>query len=137
MNTIAIIRSFLNNYWKSIIVAIVILYLSTAPGSEFSSIPHFENEDKIIHFLMYFGLTSAFLWDFAKRFGIQAIHQPRVPILIIGIPTLWGGCMEIIQTYLTTSRSGDWKDELANITGAICGYIIAKLIVPFILKKHK
>lgn len=86
---------------------------------------------------MYFGFTFALLWDYAHRFGLQAIRQPRVPFLIIGLPAIWGGCMELAQAVLTTSRSGDWKDELANISGAIAGYFIAKLIVPLILRKHK
>lgn len=84
---------------------------------------------------MYFGFTFALLWDYASRFGLPAMHQKKVPFIVIGLPVLWGGSMELIQAYFTTSRSGDWRDELANTCGAVAGYFIARFIVPVLVKR--
>ena len=61
-------------YWISIVIAIIISYLSLAPGDEFSRIPHFPNEDKAVHFLMYFGLAFVLFWNSIICFGIATMQ---------------------------------------------------------------
>jgi Predicted integral membrane protein len=131
------IKTFVKRYWRTIGTACVILYLSTAPGSEFEHIPSFQNEDKVVHFLMYFGFAFILLWDLLDRFGMSIIHQKRLFILIIGLPVIWGGSMELIQQFFTTTRSGDWLDELTNTLGAISGFFAGKWILPTLLKRKK
>ena len=54
---------------------------------------------------------------------------------MIGIPVIWGGCMELLQRYCTTTRTGDWLDELTNTLGAIAGFFFGRWILPKILKR--
>lgn len=131
------IKTFIKRYWRTIGTACVIFYLSTAPGSEFEHIPSFPNEDKVVHFLMYFGFAFILLWDLLDRFGTSVIHQKRLLLLIIGLPVIWGGSMELIQQFFTTTRSGDWLDELTNTLGAITGFFAGKWILPGLLKRKK
>jgi VanZ family protein len=129
------IMTFIRYYWISIITAIVILYLSLAPGSEFSKIPSFPNEDKVVHFVMYCGLAFVLFWNSIICFGITAMKRRKLWFLMIGIPIIWGGCMELLQQYFTASRSGDWLDELTNTLGAITGFFVGRWVLPTMLKR--
>jgi len=129
------IIAFVRYYWISILIAIVISYLSLAPGDEFSRIPSFPNEDKAVHFLMYFGLAFVIFGNSILHFGIATMQQRKWWLWMIGIPVIWGGCMELLQQYCTTSRSGDWMDELTNTLGAITGFFVGRWILPIILKR--
>lgn len=82
------------------------------------TIPHF---DKIVHFLMYSTLTFTFLWENFTRHHYHVITNRVFSIIIIVIAV--GIIMELLQKYLTNYRSGDIKDEIANTTGLICGWI--------------
>ena len=53
-------------YWESITIVLVILYLSFAPPSTFKGVPSFEYEDKLVHLLLYAGLTCVLIFDFRK-----------------------------------------------------------------------
>ncbi len=122
-------------YWISIVIAIIISYLSLAPGDEFSRIPSFPNEDKAVHFLMYFGLAFVLFWNSIICFGIATMKLRKLWFFMIGIPVIWGGCMELLQRYCTTTRTGDWLDELTNTLGAIAGFFFGRWILPKILKR--
>ncbi len=70
--------------------------------------------DKWVHFLMY-GILSALVY-------LEMFYNNRRPaigrLLFAGLllPALLGGLLELAQAYLTTCRSGDWMDALANAT---------------------
>ena len=43
------------------------------------------------------------------------------------------GCIELMQTYLTTNRSGDWLDFLANSTGVLLAVVFGYYVIrPFL-----
>lgn len=134
MRSFSHIRNFGKYYWKSTLVALVILHLSTAPGTEFSQIPSFPYEDKCVHFLMYFGFAFALLWDSGRRFGLTAAHNKNIIAFSIALPIAFGGSMELFQQFLTTTRSGDWFDELANSMGTIAGFLSCRLLLPTLLR---
>jgi VanZ family protein len=133
--TLSKIVTFARYYWISIVLATVISYLSLAPGDEFARIPSFPYEDKVVHFLMYFGLAFVLLGNSIIRLGITSMQHRKRWLWIIGIPVLWGGCMELLQQFCTTSRSGDWLDELTNTLGATTGFFVGKWVLPKILKR--
>jgi VanZ family protein len=122
-------------YWKTVVVLAIIFFLSTAPASDFQSIPAFPNEDKLVHFLMYFTLAFVLLWDTTKRNPKANIVNNHVWIWIIGIPALFGGAMEIWQWLLTTSRTGDWLDEVVDTIGATAGYFFGKWLITHYFKR--
>ncbi|MGC9152079.1 MAG: VanZ family protein [Microbacter sp.] len=128
--------TFFRSYWKTIGVVAVIFYLSIAPSSEFQSFQYFPNEDKVVHFLMYFTLAFVLLWDTVRRNPRKQLENNYIWIWIIGIPALFGGAMELWQWLLTTSRTGDWLDELVDTIGAATGYLVGRGLIN-IYFKHK
>lgn len=82
--------------------------------------------DKWVHFLMYAVLSFAFQIDCyldVRRTGKPWSSGKRI-ILFLLLPGVWGLLMELAQEYLTTWRSGDPLDALANIVGALLGYVL-------------
>mgnify|MGYP001791492334 FL=1 len=78
----------------SILVALVILYLSLANAQTFAKVPYFNipDFDKIVHFGMYFSLMSVIIFENRK-----SIKSSRQLFLIALIPILVGVSMEILQ----------------------------------------
>ena len=80
--------------------------------------------DKYLHFIAYFGLST--LWYFALRNKIQKkVFNFFVPLVLI----LYGIILEGLQSGLTTYRTGDVYDAMANTAGVIVGLIIFNLII--------
>lgn len=127
-------RKFFQSYWKTLGVVAIIFYLSIAPSSEFQSFQYFQNEDKIVHFIMYFTLSFVLLWDTVRRNPHKKIENNYIWIWIIGIPALFGGIMELWQWLLTNSRTGDWMDELVDTIGAIVGYLVGRGLIKIYFK---
>jgi len=112
----------LKKYYKTIIVFILVLLLSllpadTAPKMRFINIPHF---DKVVHFFMYFFLTSASLIDIKNN-----IKNPTKLLIfsVIFSIIVMSGFIEIIQENIILGRSGSWFDLIANILGILIGTI--------------
>jgi len=113
----------------SIVVALIILYLSLASSDTFKNVPFYDIPylDKIVHFAMYFGLMSTIIFDNRKT-----IKSNRQLILIALIPLFYGILMEILQATLTVSRYGSIYDVMANSTGIITSIIFWLMIKRFI-----
>lgn len=119
-------KKFFKNYWKSIAVVCCILYLSFAPPSTFNGIPTFNNEDKLIHFLMYAGLSCMLIFDFRLATNNQNIKIPVGYLLCLAFPALLGGSVEIIQP-LYFGRGGSWFDMSANLLGIASAWIFMNI----------
>lgn len=111
----------------SIIVALVILYLSLANSQSFDDVPFLNIPyfDKIAHFLMYFGLMSVIVFEHRNEI------TGRAQVSLIGlIPFLYGILMEMLQLTITASRSGNIFDVIANSAGIIVAALLWLLIGP-------
>ncbi|NDV46758.1 hypothetical protein D0T49_06830 [Paludibacter sp. 221] len=129
-------KNFFISYWKSIIVFIGILYLSFAPPSAFKSVPTFSNADKVIHFLMYLGLTAVLIYDSRKRNKTgKYSYSILFFIACIVFPIVLGGIIEILQGAYFKPRSASWVDWFADIAGVVAGWGAAHLF--FKLKNKK
>jgi VanZ family protein len=115
---------FIKQYYKSIIIGLLILWLSLSgsktlvPG-RMLNIPYI---DKMGHFAMYAFFSAMLLldscrWQTARRFNY----------LILLIPVIFGALMEIMQMTLTTSRKAETIDLLANIGGVTAGILLAHI----------
>jgi VanZ family protein len=100
----------------SISVALVIIYLSLASSDTLNEIPvfHFRGEDKVVHFGMYAVLMGSLLFE-----NRNIIHTARRLALIAMIPVLLGAILELMQSWLTTTRFGSIYDLLFNIFGVL------------------
>ncbi len=122
----------IRRYKFTVLIALVITVLSTIPIPEvkpLESVPFF---DKWVHFVMY-GAMSVTMWLDANRFKLPfSLRMRRLGmwfyVAMIVIPSAFGGLMELVQAYLTTVRSGDFIDFLADAVGAVIGTVVCKLI---------
>lgn len=94
-------------------LAICIASLMPVPDVDVSQVRFF---DKWVHFLMYGSQSLVVSYEFYRRAKRPSLG--RWLLLACCFPILLGGLLELAQAYLTTCRSGDWLDFLANGLGA-------------------
>jgi len=111
----------------SILVALGILYLSLSGAETYDkiSIFSFPGADYIVHFMMYFVLTSVIVFEHRKGIG-----KIRILLFISLIPLFYGALMELLQSWLTVSRTGSLTDLLSNLAGITVSIIICLVIKP-------
>jgi len=120
-----LIKTLLQANFKvvSIGLTITILYLSLFNISETKVDISIKNIDKLFHATAYFFLT--FSWFLAYR------HQNKKNIILIAC-IIFGIIVEILQSTLTSYRTGDFFDILANVTGTV----LALILYNYFLKKN-
>ena len=110
-------KSFLiNNFW-SVLATVLIFVASTVPVPE-TDLDGVPLIDKWVHFIMYAGLACAVWFDiyrhrYSRHVGLQEL------LWTVAFPIIFGGSIELVQRYLTTCRSGEWLDFLADTIGVI------------------
>lgn len=114
--------NYLKHYHKTLLVTFFVVFLSLANMENIQPQRFylFKHADKVVHFLMYFGITIVFLfehyietWKMQKRDYVMNIY-----------PLLLGGFIEIIQTAFMPYRSGEWYDLIANISGIFAANLL-------------
>ncbi len=119
-----------------IIISLVILYLCCLIPSR--DIPEVEFDflipaDKIVHFLMYLGLSGATALNYIH--GKQgSINMGKLVFYAFVCPILYGGLIEILQQNIFPPRSGDWFDFAADVLGSLAALPIALKYRNYILK---
>lgn len=138
---------FFNRHIFGLLTIALITILSLMPAQEFPQVD-VQFADKWTHWLMYGFLTAVL--------GIEVIGHSRrrkahcaeqgtqgrtryIPkfFLIFLFSCMFGGLMELGQAYLTTTRSGEWLDFLANSFGALCSTIVLCIYVSTVKEKDK
>lgn len=126
---------YLKKYPMTLLVILVICYLSffKPPQTNMETIPGI---DKLVHTCMYGGLC-VLLW-------VEYLHTHRelnwLKILWGGIilPITMSGIIELLQSYCTEYRGGDWMDFAANSLGVLLAAIVGYYILrPLIWRKKK
>lgn len=102
-----------------LIVAILLACFLPVPETEMDDVPFI---DKWVHILMYLVLSSS-LWIEYLRSHTH-IDYPKLCVGAIVLPIVLSGLIELGQAYCTTTRSGDWLDFLANVTGVGLGALL-------------
>ena len=103
---------YFRRYPLSLVIMAVIFYLSffTPPKSNLEEIP---NIDKLVHVCMYGGLCSILWFEYLRTH--RMINWSHILWGGILAPIAMSGCIELMQTYLTTNRSGDWPMPNPNL----------------------
>jgi len=117
--------SLLKKYGFSLLVITIIFILCFMNTKSLPSVP-VQNFDKTVHAIMFLGLACVIFFDNTRylRYPISTI---RILLGTFLFPVALGGLIEIMQTFLTTTRTGDWFDFLFDGIGAFVGCIIALL----------
>ncbi len=115
----------MKKYKFSILVALIISYLSLTNSHTFDKVSFLESQytDKLVHFGMYFGLMSVIILENRKKL----INTSRVISAAI-IPLSYGILMEILQGLFTSTRTASIYDVLFNLSGIVTAILIWQLV---------
>jgi len=84
------------------------------------NIPYF---DKLIHFTFYF-IASVLGGLFGKEISSGRSSKAKVlGILFVGL-VLYGIIIEVLQSSITSYRSGEFMDAMANSVGTLLGTLL-------------
>ena len=105
-------------FWKPLLWLAIICYglfipASNLPTKPFLNIPHF---DKMVHFSLFFGLCILLFRPFKK---LELKYYLIAPVISFFLGLL----LETSQQLITTSRSSDVYDFLANTSGIVAATI--------------
>ena len=102
-------------FWTLVIFVSMFMLVELVPKE--NPIKHL---DKIQHALVFLTISVA---------GCLAFKH-QTSLIIVGL-TIFGAIMEILQATLTTTRTGDVKDWLADIVGILIGLMIVAIYRQF------
>lgn len=115
---------FITANWKAFIFTFLVLYASLSNMNSmdtagFFSFPH---ADKLVHFLMFLVLTLSWLSGISKYYRH---HRKKVLLYPVGISIfIFGVLMELLQHYISSGRTAELTDILANTLGIIAAFIL-------------
>ncbi len=128
------VGKFLRSYWPSALIVCVILYATWLPGHlEPSNLPKIPHLDKLIHAVMFGGLTGAILFD--RRRGGTRLNSGIVLATAAGT-LAFGAVDEWVQGLLPIGRPSDILDLCADAAGIIVATLTAPAVVNAIFRKH-
>lgn len=114
-------------YQPTVAVLIAILYLTLLPqtfGEEDISL--FDGADKVVHFIMFGGLTGTYIFD---RFRISRPLHIRGALWVALCSSLIGVAVEYLQYAMQMGRTGnDIYDVIANTIGSICAVVVCRML---------
>ena len=125
---------YLKKYPLTWLVIAAILYLSffKPPQTDMNEIPGI---DKLVHICMYGGLCFLIWVEFLRSH--RTIQCRKMFIGAILLPILFSGTIELMQSYCTEHRGGDWLDLAANTTGVLLAALVGNYILRPIIWKNK
>ena len=103
-----------NALWLAILATLVVAILSLGAVPKLNLGLDLKSSDKYLHFIAYFSLCL--LWFFALK---DRLHRYFFRILIPAGLILYGIILEGLQGGLTTYRTADIYDAIANTAGVL------------------
>lgn len=120
---------YFRRYPITFLLALAIVLLSLLPIPDVRMPVKVPLVDKWTHMVMY-GVLTLMIWLEYIRAHRQ-MRGLRLLLLAFLAPIAMGGALELMQAYLTTCRSGEWLDFVANSIGAVvgagCGLLASRL----------
>jgi len=113
------LTKYFEHYWKSILVAVVILVLSFIKTPSLGELPAIKFGDKYVHLCMYLFFSMALFYDAHSR-------NPKRTLFAVSVvfPVVLGGVVEVLQGTLFKPRSAEWLDWASDILGSLIGYAV-------------
>ncbi len=91
----------------------------------------FPGADKVIHIIMFMGVACAYIFDYAKYKMPHHTNLNKELAFAAAAFTL-GVLAEVAQLVMQNGRGFEWADLLADLAGAILGFLFMK----FFFIKH-
>jgi VanZ family protein len=125
----------IKKYWKPILIGLLILYASIAPADNITKVNLFniKHLDKLIHFFMYYIFT---LTLFAALNNHSLLTKNRLILITLSTTIIYGLLMESLQYLITSDRSPEFFDALANTLGSVMAIISFPFWKKFRLYKY-
>jgi len=115
--------AIIKGYYKFASWVLIIGLLCLAPADEFKrvhiTIPYF---DKVVHFGLFFVL--GLLISAIKNYNYSKVSHVWLPLF----SALYGGLIELAQSYFTSTRTGDSIDWFADLLGLALGIFIFRYL---------
>lgn len=108
-----------------IIWTLIIFGLCSMPGKAIPKISWLEllSFDKFVHASIFF-IEQVLFMRALSHLSKKTLYS----LLALLFCITYGGCLELMQYYIFSSRSGDVLDFIANSTGALLGFwLFAKI----------
>lgn len=125
--------NYIRKYPLALFTICVIVCLSLFPIPEIPKASDVPFIDKWTHMVMYGGLCLVIWYEYLKAH--KGIHVGKITLFGWLCPIIMSGLLELAQEYLTTCRSGEWMDLLANSTGATLAYVLGWMVLRRAIKK--
>ncbi len=113
------LHKYLFRYPVTLLLAVVIVLLSMLPMPDLKVGVEVPLADKWTHMVMY-GVLTLVVWVEYRR-SHDRPDWLRLLLLAFVAPIVMGGVLELAQANLTTCRSGEWLDFVANTIGVCLG----------------
>ena len=113
---------YFRRYPITFLLALAIVLLSLLPVPDVRMTVEVPLMDKWTHMVMYGVLTLVIWLEYIRAH--RQMRGLRLLLLAFFAPIAMGGALELMQAYLTTCRSGEWLDFVANSIGAVLGAAI-------------
>ena len=120
------LRTYIKRYPFALLLAVVIVLLSLLPIPDMKMGVDVPLADKWTHMVMYGALTLAIWFDYRRSHS--KLNSGKLLPLAFMAPIAMGGLLELAQAYLTTCRSGEWLDFVANTIGVCLGTLLGLLM---------
>lgn len=121
----------LPSFSLSIVIGIIILVLTLMPNPPGSEMKMFLGVDKLVHFIMFGGMSLAIGLDVQRRnwnerFGLYKLFITFLSASIMGV------MVEVMQSIMEFDRSFEYLDIVADSLGALTFSVVLSLL----LKKY-
>ena len=117
---------YLRRYPVTLLLVLTIILLSLLPMPDMKIGEEVPLADKWTHMVMYAALTLAIWFDYKRSH--QRYDAWRLFVFAFLAPVAMGGILEIMQAKLTTCRSGEWLDFVADAIGVCIGTALGLLL---------
>lgn len=126
---------YAKTYPLGLLIVVAITLLSLLPIPEVPVAKDVPLADKWTHMVMYGTLTLAIWVQYLRAH--ERVCWTRLMLYGVVAPAAWGGLMELAQAYLTTYRSGDWLDFVANCIGVAIAVVLGLAVVRPCIARRK
>jgi VanZ family protein len=116
----------LRKQWRASLWVLFILIITGLPGDSFPEIETFWDwlqPDKVVHIFIFGVLSFIILYDARTQYFEQKQRYIFGFAVVVGT-ALFGLLTEVLQRYVFIGRSGNVYDALADLVGAIAGYLL-------------
>lgn len=116
--------------WPSIVWAVIVLLLTGIPGNyvpETISFLDWASPDKVVHFILFGGQSFLILYAYRDKLSDKKILI-KIAIVAIVVGVVYGLLTEILQAYVFVGRNGNVYDFIADLLGALIGFLAFYLL---------